>query len=79
MAVGLESNIGALAELVGSSGKIYALDIHPLAIKIVQGIAAKKHLTNVETVCSDCKTGLPDNSVDVVLLYEAQSAIKEPL
>ena len=72
------SNIGALAELVGSSGKIYALDIHPLAIKIVQGIAAKKHLTNVEIVCSDCKTGLPDNSVDVVLLYDTLHALSDP-
>jgi len=60
----------AAAELVGKSGKIYALDIHPLATQTVQNIASKKRLTNVETICSDCKTGLPDNSVDVVLLYD---------
>ena len=72
------SNISALAELVGSSGRIYALDIHPLAIKMVQGIAAKKQLTNVETVCSDCKTGLPDNSLDVVLLYDTLHALSDP-
>jgi ubiquinone/menaquinone biosynthesis C-methylase UbiE len=60
----------ATAELVGKSGKIYALDIHPLAIQRVQNIASKKKLTNVKTICSDCKTGLPDNSLDVVLLYD---------
>ena len=30
------------AELVGKSGKIYALDIHPLAIKSVKSIVARK-------------------------------------
>jgi ubiquinone/menaquinone biosynthesis C-methylase UbiE len=64
------SYLTAAAELVGNSGKIYALDIHPLAIQMVQSIATKKQLTNVETICSDCQTGLPDNSVDVVLLYD---------
>ena len=64
------SYITTVAELVGKSGKIYALDIHPLAIQKVQSIASKKQLPNVETICSNCKTGLPDNSVDVVLLYD---------
>ena len=64
------SYIMPLAELVGESGKIYALDIHPLAIQRVQDIASKKQLTNVETILSDCQTGLPDNSLDVVLLYD---------
>ncbi len=59
-----------LAELVGKSGKIYALDIHHLAIKMVQNIASKKKLVNMETIHSDCKTRLPDNSVDAVLLYD---------
>jgi ubiquinone/menaquinone biosynthesis C-methylase UbiE len=64
------SYISSIAELVGKSGKIYALDINPLAIKMVKKIAAKKQLQNVETILSDCKTGLPDNSIDVVLLYD---------
>jgi len=68
----------ATAELVGKSGKIYALDIHPLAIQTVQSIASKKQLTNVETIHSDCKTGLPDNSVDVVLLYDTFHDLSDP-
>jgi len=59
-----------LVKLVGESGKVYALDIHPLAIQKVQNIASKKQLANVETILSDCQTGLPDNSLDVVLLYD---------
>ena len=51
-------------------GRIYALDIHPLAIEKVRDIVAQRRLTNVKTILSDCKTGLPENSVDVVLLYD---------
>ena len=37
------SYIVPLAKLVGESGKIYALDIHPLAIRKVRGIASKNN------------------------------------
>ncbi len=67
-----------LAELVGESGKIYALDIHPLAVQRIQSIASRKALNNVVTICSDCKTGLRDNSLDVVLLYDAFHALSDP-
>jgi ubiquinone/menaquinone biosynthesis C-methylase UbiE len=72
------SYIIPLAELVGKSGKIYALDIHPLAIQKVQNIASKKKLTNVKTILSDCKTRLPDNSVDVVLFYDTFHDLSNP-
>lgn len=72
------SYIIPLAELVGKSGKIYALDIHPLAIRMVQNIASKRKLANVETIYSNCKTGLPDNSVDVVLLYDTFHGLSDP-
>jgi ubiquinone/menaquinone biosynthesis C-methylase UbiE len=64
------SYIVPLAELVGPSGKIYALDIHPLAVQMVQRLASNKQLSNVETIHSDCDTGLPEDSIDVVLLYD---------
>jgi ubiquinone/menaquinone biosynthesis C-methylase UbiE len=54
---GSGSYIRAVANLVENSGRIYALDIQPLAIEMVKKIAAKNHLTNVETILSDCKTG----------------------
>ena len=72
------SYIAALAQLVGTSGEIYALDIHPLAIKEVQKTAARKAITNVKTIESDCKTGLPDNIVDVVLLYDTFHNLSQP-
>jgi ubiquinone/menaquinone biosynthesis C-methylase UbiE len=59
-----------LAELAGKSGKIYLLDAHPLAIQMVEKTACRKRLTNVQTILSDCKTGLASNSMDTVLLYD---------
>jgi len=72
------SYIVPLVKLVGESGKIYALDIHPLAIQKVKDIASKKQLTNVETILSDCQTGLSDNSLDAVLLYDAFHHLSDP-
>lgn len=60
----------AAAEIIGVSGKVYALDIQPLAVKVVQKAASKKGLGNIETIHSDCATGLEDGSVDVALLYD---------
>jgi ubiquinone/menaquinone biosynthesis C-methylase UbiE len=57
------------AKIVGERGKVYALDIHPLAIQAVKKKMAKESLPNVTTVLSDSDTGLSDESVDVVLLY----------
>lgn len=66
------------SKLVGDKGKIYALDISPLAIKSIQKIIAKKRLTNVETIQSDCKTGLQDNSIDIVLCYDTLHELHDP-
>ena len=66
------------AQLVGPSGRIYALDIHPLAIEKVKNLVAKKNLKNVETIQSECKTELPDESIDVVLLYDTFHEVDDP-
>lgn len=70
--------VAATAELVGEAGVVYALDVHPLAIRKVQDIARKHQLTNVKTIQSDCKTGLPDDSLDVVLLYDVLGSLDDP-
>jgi ubiquinone/menaquinone biosynthesis C-methylase UbiE len=75
---GSGSYVTAVAELVGKSGRIYALDINPLAIQMVKANAAKNQLTNVETIISDRKTGLPDDSIDIVLLYDVFHGLADP-
>jgi ubiquinone/menaquinone biosynthesis C-methylase UbiE len=57
---------------------VYALDLHPLAVERVRTLARKQQLGNVETIQSDCATGLPDGSVDVVLLYDIFHMLSEP-
>lgn len=72
-------------KLVGETGRLYALDVNPLAIKMVKKLVKKKGLKNVETILSDCATGLPSESIDAVLLYdvfhdlEDQKAVLEEL
>jgi len=67
-----------LVELVGPSGKIYALDIHPLAIREVKKIAARQGINNIEIIESDCSTGLPNNTVDIALLYDVFHGLARP-
>jgi ubiquinone/menaquinone biosynthesis C-methylase UbiE len=67
-----------LARLIGKSGRIYALDLNPQAIRAVEAIAAGKNLNNIETITSDGATGLPDGSLDIVLLYDVFHHLKNP-
>jgi len=67
-----------LVELVGPSGTIYALDIHPLAIREVRRMMELKGIKNIETIESDCRTGLPDNYIDTVLLYDIFHELARP-
>ena len=66
------------SELVGWTGKVYALDIHPLAIQRIQNTVSKKKLTNLQTICSDCLTDLLNSSIDVVLLYDTFHHLSNP-
>lgn len=65
------------AQLVGEKGTVYALDIHPLAVQAVEKRARKEQLSNVKTILSDRNTGLPDESVDVVLLYDTLHMVRD--
>ena len=68
----------AAARIIGESGKVYALDIHPLAVQTVQKKATKKKLPNIETISSGCATGQPEQSIDVVILNDVFHEFKEP-
>jgi ubiquinone/menaquinone biosynthesis C-methylase UbiE len=59
-----------VSKTIGSSGKLYALDVLPIAVEMVKKIVAKNELENVETILSDCTTGLPNEELDAVLLYD---------
>ena len=65
------------AELVGPSGTVYAVDINPLAVQRVERIAGKKGLSNIETIRTECATGVDSAKVDVVLLYDTYHDLED--
>ena len=67
-----------IAKLVGPKGKVFAVDIHPLAITTVKRKAASEALTNVETILVDSyDTGIQVASIDLVLLADTFHMISD--
>ena len=63
------------AKVVGKEGRIYAADIHPLAIEKIKKKAHKKNIENITTIQTDCDTKLPDNSIEVVICFDVMHDI----
>lgn len=66
------------ARMAGEAGRVYGLDLHPLAIRYTEHAARRAGLGNVVTIQSDGPTGLPDASVDRVLLYDTLHDVADP-
>ena len=64
------------AKIVGIKGKVFALDIQKQAIEIVTKKAEKNKLKNIETILSDCYSGLKDNTINLVYLHNTFPMIK---
>ena len=55
------------SELVGEKGKVFAVEIHPLATKSVETLIEKRRLKNVSPVLADVSScPLPDACVDLI-------------
>ena len=52
------------------------MDIHPAAKKIIEKKIKKHNLKNVNAIITDNGTGLPDESIDIVLLFNVIFMIK---
>ena len=58
--------------IVGTKGKVYALDVHPLHQAIVRARAKRGKRENISTILADSSdTGLLDKTVDVVFINDA--------
>ena len=58
------------AETVGNEGRVYAVDVHPLAIQRVKHKIQKQGIENVEPLLAHASdTGLPDGSIDLAFLF----------
>jgi ubiquinone/menaquinone biosynthesis C-methylase UbiE len=66
------------SNLVGENGKVYAVDIHSLALKAVNDIKIRHNLQNIELVKPEnYVTGAPDNSVDLVYAFDMFHMIEQ--
>ncbi|MBN2023835.1 MAG: class I SAM-dependent methyltransferase [Pirellulales bacterium] len=68
----------AAAALVGAEGRVYALDVSPLAIRSVRRSAARRGLNNIRAISGGELAGIAAGSVDVVLLYDVLHLLPEP-
>ena len=67
-----------VAQLIGPKGKVFAVDIHPLAIKMIKEKVARESLTNIELVLVDSyDTGIQGSSIDLVLLLDTLHMIND--
>ncbi len=67
----------AAARVVGNEGKVYALDCFPRQLEIVKKKSRKQGLKNIETILSSMKTGLPDESIDIIWVCDVLHEIPQ--
>lgn len=68
-----------IAPLVGSAGKVYAEDIQPALLQLLQQKARVAGASNVEIVLgSETDARLPENAVDLVLLVDVYHEFHHP-
>jgi len=58
------------ARIIGTRGKVYAIDCFPRQLKIVTEQSRKEGLSNIETILSKRQTGLPDECIDVIWMCD---------
>jgi 2-polyprenyl-3-methyl-5-hydroxy-6-metoxy-1,4-benzoquinol methylase len=68
----------AAAKLVGSAGKVYAVDIHPLAITSVKHAALRENIDNIRPVLGNDIPGVSEATIDMVLMFDVLHHISDP-
>jgi ubiquinone/menaquinone biosynthesis C-methylase UbiE len=67
------------AKIVGERGKVYAVDIHELALEYVARRAEKMQLSNVIPVlASDYKSPVPGGAADMAFALDMFFGVKDP-
>lgn len=68
----------AAAPMVGRTGKVFAVDIHPLALQHMQQMVARKNLANLQVVHGYHLDELPFNHIDLALFYDVLHDLEMP-
>ena len=72
--------IKKVSQLVGANGKVYAADIHELAINTVREKIDKYNLKNVEPVLTNgYSCNIADHTADVIYALDMFHMIKDPV
>lgn len=66
-----------ISELIGESGKVYAVDIYDLAIEAVKKKISNYQLTNVETLLAKDIATIPSNISDVIIAIDMFHMVQE--
>lgn len=68
-----------LARLVAPGGKVYATDIQPVMLRLIQDKARAEHLPNIELVQgSETDVHLPQDAIDLTLLVDVYHELRHP-
>jgi ubiquinone/menaquinone biosynthesis C-methylase UbiE len=68
-----------MAKLIGPSGKVYAVDIQPEMLAIVNKRAHENKIANVETILgTDRDPKLPAGAIDLILLVDVYHEFSHP-
>ena len=65
----------AVSKIV-TEGQVYAVDKEDVGLKMLTKQMKKEKIKNISVINSDCKINLPDESVDVILLYYVFNDLK---
>jgi len=68
----------AAAHIVGPGGLVYAVDVRPPALELVSRAAVRRGLGNIRTLRGDRISEVPQESVDIALLYDVLHIPVEP-
>lgn len=67
------------SEHAGENGMVYAVDIHPLAVRSAERLIEKQHLKNVRPLLTDGITvGLPSNVADIIYALDMFHMVSNP-
>ncbi|HUK34134.1 MAG TPA: methyltransferase domain-containing protein, partial [Vicinamibacterales bacterium] len=68
-----------VAPLVGPMGKVYAEDIQPALLQVLQQRVFAAHVSNVDVVLgTDVDAKLPDEAIDLILLVDVYHEFQHP-
>ncbi len=68
-----------LSKAVGSAGKVYATDIQPEMIRLLDERIRRRRLSNVQAIlCTEADPRLPPESLDLALLVDVYHEFAQP-